>query len=635
MLPLARVFCFFFSKKKAFLIFAQTMNYSPRTQGVYTFGPFRLDPVRRALTRGGAPVNLPPRLFAALLCLVENAGQVVERDEFFRAVWGGRVVEESNLKQTIFSLRKTLSTDGNGDRFIVSAPTRGYVFAAPVCFEAIQDAVVPDAAAAPGTRVRFGVAGLAVVACAAVAWLVLPSASFTPPPHSVAVLPFTNLSNDASQQYFSDGVSEELISALSRIGGLRVAARTSAFAVATKSATTAEIARKLNVGALLEGSVRHDGAHIRVTAALINARTGFALWSRTYDRDPASMLQVQADIAQAVTASLEVTLLGGDAAKFTLGGTRNPAAFDAYLRGMKLVDMADPSAAKSAIVAFDDAIARDPGFALARAHRAHALNTIANGGAVSDPAEVSRILADARAEADRAVALAPGLGGAHVARGTVLMAVQDFAGAQREISLAHDLAPGDATITMLYADMQLNLGHDAEGVAAAEQAASLDPLTAGTYIDLAAVYASARRYDDALAAVRRARILGDEDDAHIMEAMIAVDRGDAASALRVCAAERSWEDNFCLAIADHVLGHQADAASQLQKLRARLGDAAAYQYAEIYSQWGQPGDALQWLQTAYRLHDSGLASLKSDPLLEPIRAHPQYRDIEGRLNFPL
>lgn len=621
----------------ALVVRCAPMNYSPREQGVYAFGPFRLDPVRRVLLREGTPVNLAPRLFATLLCLVENAGRVVERDELFRTVWAGRLVEEANLKQSIFSLRKTLDSHGAADRFIVTAPTRGYRFAAPVRFEPVPCASAPGLPDAPPRltkRVRAATLALAVAACAALAWSLLPPPAFMPPPHSVAVLPFTNLSGDPAQAYFSDGMSEELIGALSRIAGLRVAARTSAFAVAGKSLTAADIGSKLNVGAILEGSVRRDGPHIRVTAALIDARTGFADWSRTYDRDAGTMLQVQADIAAAVTLSLQGKLLGADTAKFAIGGTQDPAAFDAYLRGMKFADTAGPSAPKDALGAFDQAIALDPNFALARAHRAHALNTIATAGELSDPVDIARTIAEARAEAERAIALAPGLGGAHVARGTALMAVQDFAGAQREISLAHDLSPGDAVITMLYAGMQLEFGHTAAGVAAAEQAAALDPLTPTTYIDLASAYVSARRYDDALAAARRAAILGDSQDASSMEEFIAVDRGDMRAALRACADERGWEEQFCLAIADHAVGRQADAASELKKLRAGLGDGAAYQYAEIYAQWSQPSDALQWLQTAYRLHDSGLAGLKSDSLLDPIRATPQYRDIECRLNFP-
>src|SRR6202161_3054395 len=158
---------------------------------------------------------------------------------------------------------------------------------------------------------------------------------FNPPPHSIAVLPFTNMSGDKDQEYFSDGLTEELLNSLVRINELQVAARTSAFSFKGKDTDIGTIARKLNVGAVLEGSVRRSAHTVRITAQLINAVTGFHLWSQTYDRDLGDVLKLQTEIATAVASSLKVTLLGDVAAKVELGGAGNPAAFDAYLRGGK------------------------------------------------------------------------------------------------------------------------------------------------------------------------------------------------------------------------------------------------------------------------------------------------------------
>jgi TolB-like protein/DNA-binding winged helix-turn-helix (wHTH) protein len=627
------------------------MNFSAREQFVYVFGPFRLDPVRRALLRDGVAVDLAPRLFDALLCLVENAGRIVARDTLVRAVWDGRIIDEANVKQTIFSLRKALETSGSADRLIVTAPMRGYRFAAPVRMEVDPVAQVPVAAPdAPGNGWRVlpnaigRIAALALIAIAGAAlgvWALLPrqtatatTAHFTPPPHSVAVLAFTSLGDDPRQDYFSDGVSEELISALSRIDALRVAARTSAFSFKGKEVTVADIARQLNVGTVLEGSVRRDGTRVRVTADLVDARTGYELWSGSYDRARGDMLGVQADIAAAVTASLRVTLLGGDAAKFSVGGTDNPRAFDAYLRGMKLQDSPDPNAAKAALAAFDGAIALDPNFALARAHRSHVLNVTASSGDIADPAAVTRMLMEARAEAERAIAIAPNLGGGHVARGSVLMTTLDFAGAEREITFARDLAPGDATVGMIYAFMQLQFGRVQAGLDAAELAASLDPLTQDTYLELATMLAVARRYDDARAALRHAAILGDAQRTRDIEATIDLDQGDFAAAHHMCASGQSAADLICLAIAEHGLGRHAEAKSRMAALRAMLGDTGALQYAEINAQWGQDAEALRWLGVAYRLRDPGLAEMRVDALLGPIRATKEFQDIEARLNFP-
>ena len=189
--------------------------------------------------------------------------------------------------------------------------------------------------------------------------------TFTPPPHSIAVLPFVNLSGDASQDYFSDGLTEELLNSLAEINELQVAARTSSFSF-KEHPDIATVAHKLNVGAVLEGSVRRSSHTIRITVQLINAVTGFHLWSKIYDRDQGDVLKLQTEIATAVAGALKVTLLGDVAAKVELGGTHNPAAFDAYLRGAKAPSsFRDTKDLPAAIAAYTEAIRLDPHYALA------------------------------------------------------------------------------------------------------------------------------------------------------------------------------------------------------------------------------------------------------------------------------
>jgi TolB-like protein len=205
--------------------------------------------------------------------------------------------------------------------------------------------------------------------------------AFAPPPHSIAVLPFVNLSGDKDQEYFSDGLTEEVLNSLAEIDGLQVAARTSAFSFKGQDNDIDTIARKLNVGAVLEGSVRRSAHTIRITVQLINAVTGFHLWSKTYDRDLGDVLKVQTDIATAVAGALRVTLLGDVAAKVELGGTRNPAAFDAYLRGAK-----EFGSSPIAIAAYSEAIRLDPNYALAFAARSIALSGSAQEAATAQAA---------------------------------------------------------------------------------------------------------------------------------------------------------------------------------------------------------------------------------------------------------
>jgi TolB-like protein len=241
------------------------------------------------------------------------------------------------------------------------------------------------------------------------------AAAFDPPPHSIAVLPFVNMSADKEQEYFSDGLTEEILNSLARINELQVAARTSAFSFKGKDVNVGIIGRQLNVGAVLEGSVRRSANTVRITAQLINAITGFHLWSQTYDRDLGDMLKLQTEIADAVAGALKVRLLGDTAAKIELGGTHGPAALDAYLRGLKASSTAhDGEELQTAIDAYTEAIRIDPNYALAFASRSIALGTY---GAYFAKVPESRMVFDrAHSDAQKAIALAPELADGHLAQ---------------------------------------------------------------------------------------------------------------------------------------------------------------------------------------------------------------------------
>ena len=227
--------------------------------------------------------------------------------------------------------------------------------------------------------------------------------AFNPPPHSIAVLPFVNLSGDKEQEYFSDGLTEELLNSLAEINELQVAARTSSFSF-KEHPDIATVAHKLNVGAVLEGSVRRSAHTVRITAQLINAVTGFHLWSKTYDRDLGDVLKLQTEIATAVASALKVTLLGDVAAKVELGGTRNPAAFDAYLRAAKVYRGAlDERSLRDSIARYSEAIQLDPDYAIAYANRSIARFGLARNWAMGDSVRDYR--ESAQADARKAILL--------------------------------------------------------------------------------------------------------------------------------------------------------------------------------------------------------------------------------------
>jgi TolB-like protein/Tfp pilus assembly protein PilF len=462
-----------------------------------------------------------------------------------------------------------------------------------------------------------------------------PPTAFNPPPHSIAVLPFVNLSADKEQEYFSDGLTEELLNSLAEINELQVAARTSAFSFKGQDNDIGMIARKLNVGAVLEGSVRRSAHTIRITAQLINAVTGFHLWSKTYDRDLGDVLKLQTEIATAVASALKVTLLGDVAAKVELGGTRNPAAFDAYLRGAKAFNSRhDTKDLPTAIAAYTEAIRLDPHYALAFAGRSLALSEVASEATTAAARED---FDKAQADARQALALAPDLAQAHLASAYISeIGNLDFRQASESYERALALAPGNAQVLRVSGGFAAYMGHFDAGVAAARRAVVLDPLARGSNSALGDALYVARRYREAVAA--HTEVISLEpgfNHAYVQRGIAYYELGDVESARASC---ESKPDYFlsqqCLAVVYDKLGRRADAEAALFKLTAAGGDAGAYQYATIYAQWGHRAQALEWLETALRLRDPGLESLKTDPLLDPLRKEPRFQAIERELKFP-
>ena len=465
-------------------------------------------------------------------------------------------------------------------------------------------------------------------------------AVFAPPAHSIAVLPFVNMSGDPKQEYFSDGISEELLNSLSRLNDLEVVARTSSFLFKGKDVDVATIAHKLNVGAVLEGSVRRAGHTVRITVQLINAVTGFHIWSQTYDRNLTDILKLQAEVATAVAQQLEVRLVGDEAAKFELGGTKNAEAYDAYLRGIQLYDKLDAKEADyhEALAAFDHAILLDPSYAAAYTRRAGALVRIYD--ATADVSALSSLNEQARAAAEHALTFAPQLGEAHLALAfTYTRGVRDFAEAARQYDRALALSPGSAWVQRNFGLFASWLGRFEPALTAARRAVSLDPQNAWIRRVLATVLMNARRFSEALVVLKDARALfpGSHDiESFIQYARIA--SGQFAQAKKECESPSTPLDDDdryqCLAMAYHALGRQVDAERELEKFKAMDGDTAAYELAGIYAQFGNRTSALQWLAKAEQLRDSGLQQLRVDWTLDPIRNEPQFKAIEARMKFP-
>jgi len=459
-------------------------------------------------------------------------------------------------------------------------------------------------------------------------------AAFTPPAHSIAVLPFANMSGDPRQEYFSDGLTEELLNSLTSVPQLRVAARTSSFSFKGKDTSLGEIARALNVGAVLEGSVRRDGLHVRITAQLIDALSGYHLWSQTYDRDLKNVLALQTEIATAVSGALQASLLKENTVRMETGGTQNPEALDAYLLG-KALDRAgsDEKNVRTRRDSYARAVAIDPGFArayvgLGIAQQVYASNFLTDTNAVQGG------FARARATVEKAISLAPDLGEAHAALAAVLdRGYLDSRGALHEFERALVLAPNDPQVLLAAGWFLASKGRGEAGLAHIRRAVQLDPLNAAVHRQFSYALQDTHDYRESIAEARRALSFSPNDGRLIAQiGMAYINLGDLAQAQQSCeAADADWGRYTCLAIVYHRLGRRDEAQSQLAVLQKEFGASAAAQMIEIYAQWGDIPHALQWLETAYRVKDSGLTAIATNALFDPLRGQPRFQQIARAL----
>jgi TolB-like protein len=466
----------------------------------------------------------------------------------------------------------------------------------------------------------------------------VPATAFRPPLHSIAVLPFVNMSGDSQQEYFSDGISEELINALSHIASLQVIARTSSFSFKGQQVDIDTIAHKLNVAAVLEGSIRRDQNKVRITVQLIDTLNGFHIWSEDYDRDLKNILNLQTDIAAAVARQLQAKLLGDEASQSELGGTRNPEALDAYLRGKQISrNTMDEAVDMSAVSAFNKAIQLDPNFAMAYAKKAVALIDAAEDA--SDVGARRHLEAEGQQAAERALQLAPDLAVAHSALGYARRVLFDYGGEASEVRRAAALAPGDARILATLASIESTLDQREAAVSAARRVVQLDPLNPASRTSLAATLYFARQFAEALAVAQEAKAMN--QDTTQLELVVAASYlavGKARKTLAMFTAvvpptNERWQ-HFFQTMAYQALGRRAEADTELSKLTAIAGDSAAYNYAEIYAQRAEIGQGLQWLKKAEELHDPVLTIMTRDWMVDPLRDRPEFKEIETRLNIP-
>ena len=452
------------------------------------------------------------------------------------------------------------------------------------------------------------------------------------PEKSIAVLPMTNSTGDPANEYFSDGMSEEFISSLSRLRDLKVIGRTSSFQFKGKNENSKTIGEKLGVYYLLEGSVRKSADRMRVAVALVKAGNGANIWSETYDRELKDIFAVQSEIAGAVAKELKVALLGnnGQAAQLATAATpsnQNVEAYNALLQGNFYFYRRTAEDYRKAIGYYEQAIRLDPHYALAYANLSSAALNLAVSYSGLATKEREEAIAKARASAKRALELNPNLADAHSAQGGIFENLDfNFAEAEAEFRRALELAPQNPAEIGNLSNLISTLGRLDEAVALTQRAIALEPLRSVAHFNLALYLTALGRYDEAEAALRKAIELQPQSAANYMQlAVIQILRGNSGAAVELANQETDPVlRTYALALAQFANGERAEADAALKKLIAEDADDSGSQIATVYALRKDPEKMFEWLEHAWATHDGGVTELLYNPFLRAYKDDPRF-----------
>ena len=448
---------------------------------------------------------------------------------------------------------------------------------------------------------------------------------------SIAVLPFVDMSPAKDQEYFTDGLTENLLNALAQLSELKVAGRTSSFAFKNRNEDLRSIGEQLRVAHVLEGSVQKSGVQIRITAQLINAEDGYHLWSQTYDRTLEDIFAVQDEIANEVAKAMRVTLLGHTDSEQPVSQDTG-SAYNDYLKGHHEANRGNMQGHEQALVHFQSALQQDPNLALAWAGLAESQDYITG---YSDT-DFAAGYEEARRSALRALELNPDLPEAHVALSGIQQSHDwDWAAAEASLQRALELRPGDASIRLKLARLKNLRGRFDEAFAEVQQVVAQDPLNWDAQRSLAYDLARRERYDEAMQIYDRLEEFdGDRTALYFGRGFVRLMQGDYVKAL-----DEFENEPFEFlgltgeAIAYHHLERRDDAVVALQSLVSTAGESASFQIAAVYAQWGDADNAMTWLERGYIIRDPGLAYLNGNFLFDPLRDDPRFQALLRKMKF--
>ena len=572
--------------------------------GQYEFGAYRLDAQGRMLFREGARVALPPKVAELLVALVQAAGTVVTREHLLERLWPDTVVEEGSLTSHISLLRKTLGRDSNGGEFIETLSKRGYRFVAHVT---LAESEAPESVV---SRVML------------------------------VVLPFENFTAGDKYDYFSDGLTEEMITEIARLSPERlgVIARTSAMQFKSTTKSIGQIGHELGISHVLEGSVRRAGERVRITAQLIRVSDESHLWAQSYERALDDVLEVQAEVAQAVAREVQVKLSPRDARRLHPEKKRSikPQAYEAYLRGRHFWYRRTEEGMRKSIECFQAALQHDPSFAAAYDGISDAHTMLACRGMT--PALDS--FHKAKAAARQAVRIEPDLGEGYASLAHVRLHDWDWVGIENDFKRAVELDPGYAIAHYWYAEYLMAMGRTGEAVRRVEHSLVLDPLNSVINASVGMIRYLAHDYDGALVALRR----GLEIDpthyvSHLRVGLVCLQKklpNEAVAAMlqAVTHSGGSTEALVGLAQAYAVVGDSQTMKRIVQELgEGRHPYVSPYNVARLYGAVDDKQRALEWLERAYEEHNPDLIELTREPSFASLRSDAKFRELAARIGW--
>ena len=636
-----------------------------RRASVLRFGHYELDLHSREVRKGGMRIRVQQQPLKLLEILLERPGEMVTREELRTRIWPNESFGDFDqaVNVAVTKVRAALQDSAENPQYVETLPKRGYRLIAPV---AIVGGLSPDPTEASARNVSGGathdagrVAGMAdapphllslrgwkIIAFALLVCLLIlagwvwrsnrqPSFSI----RSLAVLPLDNLSGDASQDYFADGMTDQLITDLAQISALRVISRTSVMSYKRARKPLPEIARELNVDAVIEGTVLRSGDQVRITAQLIQASADKHLWAKSYEGNLQDTLAVQKSVADDIAEQIRIELTPRERAGLKNVKAVNPEAYEDYLKGRYFWNKRTPDALRKAIDHFNQAIERDSNYAPAYSGLADSYVILgAWQYAVLDPKET---YPRAKAAAIKAVELDDTLAEAHISLAmSTDMFVWDWEAAEREYRRGIELNPGYATGHHWYAEHLSETGRNDEAIAEIRKAESLDPLSLITGADVATLLVIARRYDEAIEHAKKTIELGpDFAVSHFALGMAYEQKGQSGGAIAAfqkavefSGGNTAFKSNLAHAYA--VAGRRSDAVAILNELKDRSKHEFLNpsEIALIYVGLGQKDQAMVWLEKAYEGRFDPV--ILTWPAFDPLRSDPRFHDLVRRIGLP-